>query len=68
MKFLMKGVEALGENGRPEEHDGLSSVLREASASPLHPRTDDGLRGSLSVSHPPMTSCSADGRFATRGG
>ena len=45
MEFVVKGVEATRENGGSEEHDGLPSVLREASARSLHSRPDDGFRG-----------------------
>ena len=41
----MKGVEATRENSGSEEHDGLPSVLREASARSLHSRPDDSFRG-----------------------
>ena len=45
MEFVVKGVEATRENSGSEEHDGLPSVLREASARSLHSRPDDGFRG-----------------------
>src|SRR5437763_1314054 len=43
MEFVVENVKATREDGRAEEHDGLASVLREASASSFHASTDDRL-------------------------
>ena len=45
-------VEATGEQRGPEDHDGLSAVLREPSAGALHPNANDRLRSGFGDARP----------------